>query len=216
MSLVFLALCVLGVDFMIYFFFKLLYVTCDKLRFSRAVFRPSKVEPGFFRREAAMKLLRNVRPLFIFVVVIVAVAGVSNFPKLRHVGPAVSVVRADDGCSAGSLHGTYAVHGQGTFLAAVPGFPAPPFPFGEAGIATFNGAGELSGKTTINAGGLLLTPTFTGTYTVNRDCTGNITIQSDLGSLQEAIVVIGHGERYVGTETDAAAVVVRTVERLAG
>jgi hypothetical protein len=97
----------------------------------------------------------------------------------------------------------------------IPGFPAPPFPFGEAGIATFDGAGKLFGKTTVNAGGSLLTPTFTGTYTVNSDCTGSVTVQSNAGfTIQEAIVVIGGGKRYVGTETDPTAVIVRTVERL--
>ena len=138
----------------------------------------------------------------------------SLFPRMRIVAGATPIVHADAGCSVGNLHGAYAAHGQGTFLAPVPGFPAPPFPFGEAAIITFDGAGKLFGKTTINAGGLLLTPAFTGTYTVTSDCTGSLNIQSDLGPLQEAIVVIGGGQRYVGTETDPAAVAVREAERL--
>jgi hypothetical protein len=128
------------------------------------------------------------------------------FPRMQVMAGETPIVHADGGCSVSNLHVAYAAHGQGTFLAPVPGFPAPPFPFGEAGVITFDGAGKLFGKTTINAGGLLLTPTFTGTYTVNSDCTGSLNIQSDLGPLQEAIVVIGGGQRYVGTETDPAAV----------
>ena len=161
-----------------------------------------------------MKALRYGKPIFIFGSFISALLVASILARSPITGPKTAVVHADGGCSAASLQGTYAVHGQGTFLAPVPGFPAPPFPFGEAGIATFDGAGKFFGKTTINAGGLLLTPTFTGTYTVNTDCTGNVTVQSNLGSLQEAIVVIGGGKRYVGTETDQAAVIVRTVEKL--
>ena len=161
-----------------------------------------------------MKTLRHVRPIPILGSLIFTLVAVSIFPKIRTGGPATAIVRADGGCSLASLQGTYAVHGQGTFLVEVPGFPAPPFPFGEAGIATFDGTGRFFGKTTINAGGLLLNPTFTGTYTVNSDCTGSVMVQSDVGSVQEAIVVINGGQRYVGTETDPAAVVVRTVERL--
>ena len=161
-----------------------------------------------------MKALRQGKPIFILGSLILAFLVGTIFARPPIKGSATAVVHADGGCSAASLQGAYAVHGQGTFLAPVPGFPAPPFPFGEAGIVTFDGAGRLFGKTTINAGGLLLTPPFTGTYTVNADCTGSVTVQSEFGSLQEAIVVIGAGQRYVGTETDSAAVVVRTVEKL--
>ena len=47
-----------------------------------------------------------------------------------------SVVRAEEeSCSVASLHGTYAIHAQGTIVGQLPPpFPAPPFPFGEAGI----------------------------------------------------------------------------------
>ena len=142
---------------------------------------------------------------------------ISNRPKVRFGAITPLTVRADDErCSLASLQGTYAVHGQGTFLLQVPGFPAPPFSFGEAGIATFDGAGTLFGKTTVNTGGLVLNPTFTGTYTVSGDCTGTVAVQSSFGTIQENIVVIGGGQRYVGTETDPSAVIVRTVERLGG
>jgi hypothetical protein len=140
---------------------------------------------------------------------------ISNRPKARFVALAPLSVRADnERCSLASLQGTYAVHGQGTFLLQVPGFPGPPFPFGEAGIATFDGAGKLFGKTTVNAGGLVRSPSFTGIYTVSSDCTGSVAVQSNFGTIQENIVVIGGGQRYVGTETDPSAVIVRTVERL--
>jgi len=162
-----------------------------------------------------MKTFGQVRPILILGTLILALLAVSILVRPPITGSKTAVVHADGGCSAASIQGTYAVHGQGTFLVPIPGFPAPPFPFGEAGIATFDGAGKLFGKTTVNAGGLLLTPTFTGTYTVNSDCTGSVTVQSNAGfTIQEAIVVIGGGKRYVGTETDPAAVIVRTVERL--
>jgi hypothetical protein len=162
-----------------------------------------------------MKTFGKDRPILILGSLMLALLAVSILVRPPITYSKTAVVLANEGCSATSLQGTYAVHGQGTFLASVPGFPAPPFPFGEAGIATFDGTGKLFGKTTVNASGLLLNQPFTGAYTVNSDCTGSVTVQSNAGfTIQEAIVVIGGGERYVGTETDPAAVIVRTVERL--
>jgi hypothetical protein len=116
-----------------------------------------------------------------------------------------SVVRAEEeSCSVASLHGTYAIHAQGTIVGQLPPpFPAPPFPFGEAGILKLNGAGRLSGKSTANLGGLVLQPTAMGSYTVNSDCTGTITIQSSAGFvLHDSIVVTDRGRRTVEVQTD--------------
>lgn len=164
-----------------------------------------------------MKLPRKIRLIVIVVgaVVIVLVGGSLPWPK--HAALArVAAIHADVGCSLASLNGIYAVGRQGTIIASLGSpFPAPPFPFGEAGIATFNGAWTFFGKTTVNAGGLILTPTFTGTYTVNSDCTGTVTVNSNLGlTLHNAIVVTKGGQGYIETQTDAWAVAEGQVERL--
>ena len=117
-----------------------------------------------------------------------------------------SVVRAEEeSCSMASLHGTYAIHAQGTIVEQLPHLPAPPFPFGEAGILKLDGAGMvLSGKSTVNLGGVVLQATATGgSYTVNSDCTGTITIQSSAGFvLHDSIVVTDRGRRTVEVQTD--------------
>jgi hypothetical protein len=111
-----------------------------------------------------------------------------------------------------SLHGTYAIHAQGTVLAGLPGTP---FPFGEAGLITLDGKGNHSGKTTVNLGGNVQTPTFTGTYTVNSDCTGSITVISSLGlQLHDAIVITRGGLATVDVQTDPFAVITRTLEKI--
>ena len=130
-----------------------------------------------------------------------------------------SVVRAEEeSCSVASLHGTYAIHAQGTIVGQLPPpFPAPPFPFGEAGILKLDGAGlVLSGsKSTVNLGGVVLQPTTTGSYTVNSDCTGTITIQSSLGFvLHDSIVVTDRGRRTVEVQTDPFTVITRTLEKI--
>jgi len=121
-----------------------------------------------------------------------------------------------DSCSLVSLRGTYAVHAQGTIVGQLPAlFPAPPFPFGEAGIVTFDGNGNHSGKTTVNIDGVVLTPTFNGTYTINSDCTGTITVNSSAGfTLHGAFVVTNHGRGTIETEIDRFAVASRTLEKI--
>ena len=106
--------------------------------------------------------------------IVITVLTTSHMSKSAYRVFSPSVVRADqESCSVASLHGTYAIHAQGSIVGQLPApFPAAPFPFGEAGIVTLNGAGQLSGKTTVNLGGVVLQPTVTGTYTVNSDCTG--------------------------------------------
>ena len=100
--------------------------------------------------------------------------------------------------------------------AQLPGFPAPPAPLGEAAIASLNGAGSLSATPTVNIGGLVLRLPVTGTYTVNPDCTGTVTINTGLGLiLHNAIVVIDGGKRFIGTETDPFEVVQTRGEKLA-
>ena len=99
--------------------------------------------------------------------------------------PFLPVVHAQDensGCSLASLNGRYAIEGQGTVVAQLPGFPPPPAPQGEVAIVAVNGAGSFSGSATLNIGGLVLNSVaFTGSYTVNSDCTGTVTVNTSLG-----------------------------------
>lgn len=140
--------------------------------------------------------------------------------SMKHGVSVLPVVRAQNqngGCSLASLNGAYAVERQGTILAQLlPVLPPPPASFGEASIAHFNGAGSFFGSATVNIGGAVASPAFTGTYTVNSDCTGTVTVSvPSFGlTLHEAIVVIGGGQRYIGTATDSFEVVQARVERI--
>jgi hypothetical protein len=107
------------------------------------------------------------------------------------------------------------IQGQGTIVAQIPNLPPPPFPFAETGIVTFDRAGKLSGKTTVSFSGFVVQPTFTGTYTVNSDCTGSFTVQSSIGiTLHHDVVVIGGGRRFESVEPDPFVVITRRAERL--
>ena len=122
----------------------------------------------------------------------------------------------NSGCSLATLNGRYSLEGTGQIVGQLPGFPAPPLPLAEVALETYDGAGNLSGIATANAGGAVV-PNFNvfGTYTVNRDCTGTKTVHlSSLGlTVHETIIVIS-GQRFISTETDPFAVIERKQERL--
>ena len=49
-------------------------------------------------------------------------------------------------------------------------------PFGEIGRQTFDGRGNTDGTATLSANGNILRVTFQGTYLMNSDCTGSMTL----------------------------------------
>jgi hypothetical protein len=87
----------------------------------------------------------------------------------------VPEARAGDhrGCSTESLHGSFGFTAQGTLLALPPPLAGP---FGEIGRQTFDGQGNTEGTGTLSANGNINRVTVQGTYVVNRDCTGSMTL----------------------------------------
>lgn len=152
------------------------------------------------------------------VLIAAIVSTVFSIPRARYGAAALPVVHAqvtDGGCSLASLTGRYAIGAAGTVVTQLPGLPAPPFPFGEVGIDTFNGMGTFSGEVTVNLGGMVAPVSVTGTYEIKADCTGTRTFNTSLGLVgHDAFVVTGRGREVVATETDPFAVVQRTLKRL--
>jgi hypothetical protein len=84
--------------------------------------------------------------------------------------------KAQPGCSNATLMGTFAYTSTGFITTATAG---PVGPFGEVGTQTFDGHGKApTGTATVSANGTLYQLTITGTYTVNSDCTGTLTLQA--------------------------------------
>jgi hypothetical protein len=76
-------------------------------------------------------------------------------------------------CSDASLEGSFGFSSTGTLLA----LPAPKAgPFAEIGRQTFDGRGSTDGTATLSANGNVGRVTFQGTYVVNPDCTGSMTL----------------------------------------
>jgi hypothetical protein len=113
---------------------------------------------------------------------------------------AVRTVYAQGGCSVGTLNGDYAFSqpgwagaGQGNQL-----------PFFNVGVLAFGGTGALSVSFTSVSRGVVSTETDAGTYTVNPDCTGSISITAGPGAgVTFNIVIIGHGAELFGINTSA-------------
>src|SRR5262245_9490281 len=108
--------------------------------------------------------------------------------------------RADEprACSNASLRGSFGFTSQGALVA---NFPPPVIgPFGEIGRQTFDGRGNTEGTATLSGNGNIRRVAFQGTYVVNPDCTGVMTLfVSPIGSTVDLDFVIDDG----GTELRA-------------
>lgn len=77
-------------------------------------------------------------------------------------------------CSNATLKGKYATIGDG--FAAPP--PNPLLPFATVTLMTMDGAGSLTNKVTRSNNGQISRGVDSGTYNINADCTGTITIMT--------------------------------------
>jgi hypothetical protein len=102
---------------------------------------------------------------------LLVVAGLLNFARQRgETSPSsLAIVHADDskGCSLGSVAGNWGITDTGTVVGVGPR--------AAVGVLTLDGAGHLiNGFATSSLNGAIATETFSGTYTVNANCTGTI------------------------------------------
>lgn len=93
---------------------------------------------------------------------------------------------ADKGCSNATLKGTFTHMGFG--------FQTPSAttstPFGGLGTQFFDGNGGVTGETIGSNNGTIFGGSFKGTYTVNSDCTGIITVQRPNGTIAKTYFVL--------------------------
>jgi hypothetical protein len=118
----------------------------------------------------------------------------------------------DKGCSNANLHGSFGYTATGTLLGAPPPFAGP---FGEVGRQTFDGKGNTEATATLSANGNIQKVTITGTYTVNPDCTGSMTLNvSPLGVTAHAdFVIVDDGAEFRAISTDQGVAVETRVYR---
>jgi hypothetical protein len=109
-------------------------------------------------------------------------------------------------CSNASLKGTYGFSSQG-FTEVTPDIsPAGFAPWAETGVIVYDGHGNIpSGSFTVNtatANGGPIRGTFTGTYTVNGDCTGTIVADTGDGNLFHFDLVVVGPASHTSINTD--------------
>ncbi len=107
-------------------------------------------------------------------------------------------------CSNATLTGSYAFKqdGFGIIHNSKPAKLGNMIPFATVGVVTFDGAGNASFTVTqvLNSSGAEFFEAIPGTYTVNSDCTGTVTID-DFG-LHFNIVTVGGGKEFFAIQTD--------------
>jgi hypothetical protein len=81
-------------------------------------------------------------------------------------------------------------------------------PFAEAVYFLFDGNGNLSGSSTADFGGFVSPVTFTGTYTVNANCTGSLTVDAGAnGIVHRDLVIVDAGKEVDFVSTDPGVVI---------
>jgi hypothetical protein len=108
-----------------------------------------------------------------------------------------------DRCSNATLRGSFGYTSTGTLLDT---YVPPPLagPFAEVGKQTFDGRGKTEATATLSTNGNPATVTVEGTYAVNPDCTGSMTLHvSPFGSTVHAYFVIDNdGAEFRAIVTD--------------
>lgn len=114
-----------------------------------------------------------------------------------------SAAHAGVQCTQASLEGDWGFTLSGT-VAPAPGV----IPAAAVGVFTVDRAGQVSGHDTTSANGAVFPETFSGTATVNHDCTGSATINSSvLGPTHFDFVLVAKKRELLLIRTDLGTVV---------
>ena len=101
---------------------------------------------------------------------------------------------AQERCTNASLNGSYAFKVDGTNVAN----PYLPFgPFAAVGKNTYDGRGHMNGVITVSSNGSIIPATYTGTYTVNANCTGVKSATLSIGAVVDFSFVIDDDLREI-------------------
>jgi len=103
------------------------------------------------------------------------------------------------GCDATTLNSSYGFSKTGQFYADGYGY----LPLSGNGRLQGDGNGNITGFDTILADGTVYKRTFTGTYTVNADCSGTVSLTfSDQTNMHGDIVIVNDGKEVLYNDTD--------------
>lgn len=120
-----------------------------------------------------------------------AVLELGNVPKLQ--------ADSADRCSLNTLRGAYRWSVEGFIQTDSSNINVSGFaPIAEAGVAIFDGRGGLSASSTFSFGGNVFPVSAPlSSYTVNADCTGSLTFNTDVAGPVNRNLVIGSDEHEI-------------------
>jgi hypothetical protein len=113
----------------------------------------------------------------------------------KHVSPTVQAHERSEGCSVATLNGAYGSVLKGEVLNVGP--------IVAVGVSRFDGAGNFVADQTVNLNGNVSDGPLTGTYTVNRNCTG---IADAVGAGPHSFVIINGGKEMDLMDNNSAEV----------
>jgi len=101
---------------------------------------------------------------------------------------------AQERCSAASLKGSYAFRVDGTNVSN-PYVPAGPF--SAVGRNTYDGLGHMTGVILVSSNGAMIPASYTGTYTLDADCTGSKSAALNIGLTVDFYFVVDNNLRGI-------------------
>lgn len=111
-------------------------------------------------------------------------------------------------CNNATLTGGFATRGSG-FAPANPMDPTSPLvPFANVSLMTFDGQGGLTNAAVNSGNGTIVPVNNAGTYELNADCTGTMTIAAPVGVLTFYLVVADRGREFFMISTVRSVVTV--------
>jgi hypothetical protein len=109
----------------------------------------------------------------------------------------IPAAHAAERCTTASLKGNYGFTASGFFPNG-----AGDAPIAASGVVTLDGEGTATATITASFDGSVQTFPYTGTYSVNPDCTGSITATPGSGLASFSIVVVRGGAEILGIDID--------------
>lgn len=169
------------------------------------------------RERIAMTLAaRRVAAVAVCAVVFISLLALGSFTSGSK-SRLTSTVRANEAqgfkCSERTLSGRYALRGDGFVPGGPP--PAPMVPFAVVSLMTLDGSGGLSNDVTVSRNGVITRNVDPGTYTVNEDCTGTMTIDITVPPFQlDFDLVVANGGKEFDLIATTPSVVTIGAKRL--
>src|ERR1700730_4494519 len=142
------------------------------------------------------------------ILVAASVLGVTG--TLALTGSSAAQVPAANSCNNATLHGQYIFAGDGWQVASTT------TPLAFAGSERFDGTGAVSGIATNSSNGVISpASSFTGSYTVQANCTGKLPITVDPGvAVHFDLYVAPSGDQFRYIQTDPGSVSATTEHRV--